>query len=177
MIKQNVSSCCYLKDRRFWYELRLWVGMSPLAQRQNRLNQLLKMLPSTFQDHSWLLLKKPPWRLKEQSSNSVSIHWETLPQNDLTSLVCLWARRMEGRETETEGIKKLSFERDPSRSGSGTDQGKDFFGLSQQKLHCHITYSVQMPSNISLDAEMLRKLVKFSHATEHTWILIPWSQR
>lgn len=36
---------------------------------------------------------------------------------------------MEGREKETEGIKKLSFERDPSRPGSRTDQRKDFWGV------------------------------------------------
>lgn len=178
MIKQNVSSHCYLKDRRVWYELRFWTGMSSLAQGEYRLNQFLKMLPSTFQEHSWLPLKKPPPRLNEQSNNSVCIYWKNHHRLSwLHRFAHGLSTSMEERATEAQRTARLSFERDPSRSGSRTDQGKD--------VHWVVPAETKLPpkvvgiavSNDPLDRGMLRELARFDRTTGRTWISVSTSQR
>lgn len=128
MIKQNVSSHCYLKDRRVWYELRFWIGMSSLAWGENRLDQFLKMLPSTFQDHSCLPLRKAT---QDWMNKAVSLLACTRKDQHCLSWLHGIADRLhksiEGRATEAQGTTRPRFERGPGCSGSRTDQGKKTF--------------------------------------------------
>lgn len=182
MIKQNVSSHCYLKDGRVWYELRFWIGMSSLAQGENRLPQFLKMLPSTLQDHSCLPLKKPS---QDWTNKAVILlaytgkhhHCLSWPHAIADSL----HRSIDGRATEALGTTRPSFERGPSRSGSRADQGK--------KTHvCWVA-----PSQTELPPKPVGTAFLMAHwiegcsqnwpdlatqqATQHTYIFISASQR
>lgn len=125
MIKHNVSSHCYLKDRRVWYELRFWIGMSSLARGENRLDQFLKMLPSTFQDHSCLPLKKAT---QDWKNKAVTLLACTGKHHHCLSWLCGIAdglhKSTEGRAAEAQGTTRPSFERGPGRSEGRADLGK-----------------------------------------------------
>lgn len=125
MIKQNVSSHCYLKDRRVWYELRFWIGMSSLARGENRLDQFLKMLPSTFQDHSCLPLKKATqdWKNRAVTLLAYAGKHHHCPIW-LHGIAVRLHKSTERRATEAQGTTRPGFERGPGRSGSRADQGK-----------------------------------------------------
>lgn len=178
MIKQNVSSCCYLKDGRVWYELRYRIGMSSWAQGENRLNQFLKILPSMFQDHSWLPLKKPTPRPNEQSKilfASTGKHRQR--PSWLHRFAHELSRSTEEAATEAQGTKMLSFETDPGSPGRRMDQRKDVLWVVPVETELPPKVIGTTLSSDPSDTGMLSGPARFGHTTGHTWIFISASQR
>ena len=75
---------------------------------------------------------------------------------------------MEDRATEAQRTTRLSFERDPSRSGSRTDQVKDVLWIVPAETELPPKVIGTAVSNDALDTGMLREPARFGHTTGHT---------
>lgn len=75
---------------------------------------------------------------------------------------------MEEKATEAQGTARLSFERDPNRSGSRTDQGKDVLWVVPRETELPPKVIGTAASNDPLDTGMLREQTRFGHTTGHT---------
>jgi len=75
---------------------------------------------------------------------------------------------VEEKATEARGTIRLSFERDPSRSGSRTDQGKDVFWVVPREAEPPPKVIGTDASNDLLDRSMLRQQIHLGHTTGRT---------